>query len=143
MRINYPYLTDYFNYKAWDIAMLTDDSPDPCQRLTRKNIINTMKWLVNDAQLGDTSRGYRNVGPVHWAGSGRQVYSEGGNKGDGYEEAILPVNYDQHGDILHEEMYNTMIRPLPMGCRLMVCNFLIAFLFKCIDKSLFTRFYFQ
>ncbi len=53
-RINYPCLTDYCNYKAWDIAMLTDDSPDPRQRPTRKNIIDAMTWLVNDAQSGDT-----------------------------------------------------------------------------------------
>ncbi len=54
MHINYPCLTDYCNYKVWDIAMLTDDSLDPSQRPTRKNIIDVMKWLVNDAQSGDT-----------------------------------------------------------------------------------------
>ncbi|KAK0240995.1 caspase domain-containing protein, partial [Armillaria nabsnona] len=107
------FLIYYCNYKAWDIAMLTDDSPDPRQRPTRKNMIDAMKWLVNDAQSGDTLLFF-------YAGNGRQVCSEGGNRVDGYEEAILPVDYDQRGDILHEEMYHTMIRPLPTGCRLTV-----------------------
>ncbi|KAK0431407.1 caspase domain-containing protein [Armillaria borealis] len=107
------FLIYYCNYKAWDIAMLTDDSPDPRQHPTRKNIIDAMNWLVNVAQSGDTLLFF-------YAGSGRQVCTERGNKVDGYEEAILPVDYDQHDDILHEEMYHIMIRPLPTGCHLTV-----------------------
>ncbi len=75
--------------------------------------------------------------------------------------AILPVDYDQHGDILHEasshtvflscishrfpiqEMYRIIIRPLPTSCRLTVRNFLLALLFKRINDSSFTRFCFQ
>ncbi|KAK0207463.1 caspase domain-containing protein [Armillaria fumosa] len=106
------FLICYCNYKAWDIAMLTDDSPDPRQRPTRKNISDAMKWLVNDAQSGDTLLFF-------YSGRGRQVCTEGGR----YEEAILPVDCGQHGDILHEEMYHIMIRPLPTGCRLTVLLF--------------------
>ncbi len=54
MRINYPCLTDYCNYEAWDIAMLIHDSPDTRQHPTRKNIIDAMTWPVNDVQSGDT-----------------------------------------------------------------------------------------
>ncbi|KAK0468559.1 peptidase C14, caspase domain-containing protein, partial [Armillaria novae-zelandiae] len=124
------FLIYYYNYKAWDIAMLTDDSPDPRQHPTRKNIIDTMKWLVHDAQSGDTLLFF-------YSGSSRQVCTKGGT----YEEAILPVDYDRHGSILHEEMYHLMIRPLPTGCRLTVQkNFL--YFYSSGLMGAFTRFYF-
>ncbi|KAK0213427.1 caspase domain-containing protein [Desarmillaria ectypa] len=105
------FLICYCGYKAWDIAMLTDDSPDPRQHATRKNIIDAMNWLANDAQPGDTLFFF-------YAGSGVQVCTEDGNRVDGYDIAILPVDYNQHGYILDQEIYQIIVKPLPPGCRL-------------------------
>ncbi|PBK65027.1 hypothetical protein ARMSODRAFT_1022726 [Armillaria solidipes] len=118
---------------------LTDDSPDPRQRPTRKNIIDAMKWLVNDAQSGDTlfffCMLFRYPRPFFLTEilsletpevADKFVPREATRLMDTkklslfIDSSILPVDYDQYGDILHEDMYHIMIRPLPTGCRLTV-----------------------
>ncbi|KAK0241009.1 hypothetical protein EDD85DRAFT_948108 [Armillaria nabsnona] len=128
---------DYCNYKAWDIVMLTDDSPDPRQCPMRKNIIDGMKWLVNNAQSGDMLLFF-------YARSGRQVScTKGGSKVEvDMKKPFYQSIYDQDGHIIYGEMYYTMIKPLPTSCRLTVRYLLVAFSFKRIDNSPFTRFYF-
>lgn len=48
------YVLEYHGYKAGDIVMLSDDSKNPRQLPTRRNIIDAMKWLVRSARTNDS-----------------------------------------------------------------------------------------
>ncbi|KAK0462311.1 caspase domain-containing protein [Desarmillaria tabescens] len=78
-----------------------------------EELIEAINWLASDAQRGDTL-------VFFYAGNGEQVSTEDDNRVDKYDEAILPVDYYQHGHILHQEIYQIMVKPLPAGCRLTV-----------------------
>jgi len=91
-----------------------DDSNDPRQarRLpTRANILAAMQWLVRDAHPNDSLF-------FHYSGHGGQTKDRDGDEGDGFDEVIYPVDYQQTSHIVDDEMHALMVRPLPAGCRL-------------------------
>lgn len=45
---------EHGSYRKSDIALLTDDSPEPGRRPTRQNIIKYMEELVESAEEHDT-----------------------------------------------------------------------------------------
>jgi len=70
-----------------------------------------MHWLVKDAQPNDSLF-------FHYSGHGGQTKDLDGDEDDGYDEVIYPVDYNQVGHIVDDDMHFTMVRPLPAGCRL-------------------------
>ena len=105
------FLETYFRFRAEDMVILTDDQQDPRFRPTRANIIAAMHWLVNDARVNDSYF-------FHYSGHGGQMQDKDGDEADGYDETILPVDYEQAGQIVDDEMHAIMVRPLPPGVRL-------------------------
>ena len=105
------FLGRQFQYKKEDIVTLTDDTKNPRQRPTRENIIAAMRWLVKDAQPNDSLF-------FHYSGHGGQTKDLDGDEGDGYDEVIYPVDFEQNGHIVDDEMHAIMVAPLPEGCRL-------------------------
>ncbi|KAF9507138.1 hypothetical protein BS47DRAFT_341716 [Hydnum rufescens UP504] len=91
--------------------MLTDDSSHPAQIPTRANIIRAMQWLVRDAHPDDSLF-------FHYSGHGGQAKDEDGDEEDGYDETIFPVDFQTSGQIVDDELFFTMVKPLPAGCRL-------------------------
>ncbi|KAG8744161.1 Ca(2+)-dependent cysteine protease [Ceratobasidium sp. 414] len=100
-----------FGYKNEDIVQLTDDSPNPRQKPTRANIIAAMQWLVKDAQPNDSLF-------FHYSGHGGQTKDLDGDEGDGQDEVIYPVDFEQNSHIVDDDMHAIMVQPLPPGCRL-------------------------
>jgi hypothetical protein len=45
--------TEQYHYPHSNIIVLTDDNSNPRSQPTRKNILNAMRWLVEDAQPDD------------------------------------------------------------------------------------------
>ncbi|PFH46905.1 hypothetical protein AMATHDRAFT_198817 [Amanita thiersii Skay4041] len=107
------FLIDRYGFRSSDVMLLTDDNRDPEYKPTRKNMIESMKWLIQGAQKDDSL-------VIHYSGHGGQKRDEGGHEADGMDEVIFPLDFKQSGDIVDDEMNKILVQPLPSGCRLTV-----------------------
>ncbi|TIB01935.1 hypothetical protein E3P96_02290 [Wallemia ichthyophaga] len=98
-------------YKPEDMVILTDDQRNPMSHPTRANITRAIGWLVSNAQPNDSLF-------WHYSGHGGQAKDRVGDEADGYDETILPVDYKMAGQIIDDELYDRMVRPLQPGVRL-------------------------
>lgn len=92
---------------------MTDDKEERNQlRIpTRYNILMAMRWLLENTKSGDSL-------VFHFSGHGTQEISMDGNEIDGLDEAICPVDYEEQGKILDDEINTAIVRPLPRGAKL-------------------------
>ncbi|KAF7338876.1 hypothetical protein MSAN_02210800 [Mycena sanguinolenta] len=104
------FLVRFQGYANRDIVVLTDDSPNSTQP-TRENMINAMRWLVKDAKPHDSFCFF-------YSGLGGQTRKSDGDKENGYNEAIYPLDFKRYGNIEDDDMHRIMVKPLPAGCRL-------------------------
>lgn len=105
------FLQDRYGYKQDDMVILTDDQRDPRSHPTKNNILRGMQWLVKDARPNDTLF-------FHYSGHGGQTEDLDGDEDDGYDETIYPVDFQQAGHIVDDQMHDFMVKPLPPGARL-------------------------
>jgi len=94
-----------------DIVLLSDDQQNPRAVPTRANIVQAMNWLARDAQPNDSLF-------FHYSGHGGQTKDLDGDEEDGYDEVIYPVDFEAAGQLVDDEMFFTIVKPLPPGCRL-------------------------
>ncbi|KAJ7734163.1 peptidase C14 [Mycena maculata] len=107
----FDFLVRHAGYRAKDIVMLTDDCPHQRGQPTRQNIIDGMRWLMRDARPHDALF-------FHYSGHGGQTPNRDGEKVDGFDDVIFPVDFKHQGHIADDELHSIMVRPLPAGCRL-------------------------
>ncbi|CAE7209927.1 pca1 [Symbiodinium natans] len=87
------------------------DTPDWPQQLhpTLANMRQGIAWLTQDAQPGDSLL-------FHYSGhGGRMPRTDGRSE---FHETLCPVDMDAAGMLLDSELFETLVRPLPSGCRL-------------------------
>lgn len=109
------FITERYNFPAdpGSMVVLTDDSTDASRRPTKANIIHYMRWLVADANPGDSLF-------LHFSGHGGQVRDTNGDEDDGFDETILPEDYASKGQIVDDDMHDILVKPLKPGVRLTV-----------------------
>eukprot|EP01065_Artemidia_motanka_P000166 TRINITY_DN1005_c0_g1_i2.p1 TRINITY_DN1005_c0_g1~~TRINITY_DN1005_c0_g1_i2.p1 ORF type:complete len:843 (+),score=236.36 TRINITY_DN1005_c0_g1_i2:113-2641(+) len=91
-------------------VVLTDDKRGAyCP--TKENIIAGMRWLVSDAQPGDCFF-------LHFSGHGGQVPDLDGDECDGFDETLFPVDHERSGQIVDDEIFELLVKPLPKCCKL-------------------------
>lgn len=78
---------------------------------TKKNILESLKWLVEGCQAGDSLVFY-------FSGHGVQQPDSNDDEMDGMDECICPVDFIQEGIILDNDINNTLVRPLKQGVTL-------------------------
>jgi len=78
---------------------------------TRMNILSGMRWLVSNAQAGDSLF-------FQFSGHGSQVLDTSGDEADGYDETILPMDHKTAGQIVDDTIFDIMVKPLPAHVRL-------------------------
>ncbi|ORX46390.1 hypothetical protein BCR36DRAFT_102920 [Piromyces finnis] len=98
-------------YGFQNCLYLTDEQDDPIMKPTYHNIIEAMKWLVEGAQPGDSLF-------FHYSGHGGTATDKEGDETDGFDETIIPLDFQSKGQILDDEIYENLVTPLPKGCRL-------------------------
>jgi hypothetical protein len=98
-------------YGFQDYIILTDDTEDATKQPTKDNIINAMKWIVQDAKPGDSLF-------FHFSGHGGKVKDNNGDEIDGFDETIMPIDYKKNGQIKDDTINELMVKPLPKGCKL-------------------------
>lgn len=105
------FLREKHNYKRQDMVILTDDQQDPVKQPTKANMLRAMGWLVKDARPNDSLF-------FHYSGHGGQTEDTDGDEDDGYDEVIYPVDHQQAGHIVDDEIHFRLVRPLQPGVRL-------------------------
>ncbi|EPQ53884.1 peptidase C14, partial [Gloeophyllum trabeum ATCC 11539] len=105
------FLQENYGFHKKDMVLLRDDAHYSRDIPTKENILNAMRWLVNDAQPNDSLF-------IHYSGHGEQTRDLEGDEVDGLDEAILPLDHQKAGMIIDDLMNEMMVRPLPRGCRL-------------------------
>ncbi|CBZ51357.1 hypothetical protein NCLIV_044210 [Neospora caninum Liverpool] len=100
-----------FHDSSTTLVALTDDNPNSLYRPTRNNILKAMRWLTIDNRPGDSLF-------FHYSGHGGRQIDRSGIEEDGYDETILPVDFDTAGQILDDELHAFLVQPLQSGCRL-------------------------
>jgi len=105
------FLNRRFGYSYDDMVILTDDQNQRNKIPTKENIIRAMQWLVKDARPNDSL-------VFHYSGHGGITKDLDGDEDEGYDEVIYPVDFQQAGHIVDDDMHAIMVRPLPPGCKL-------------------------
>lgn len=98
-------------YNAQNMQVLVDDPSWNTQAPTKQNIIQGFKWLIQGAKAGDNLF-------LHYSGHGGRVKDTSGDEKDGFDETIIPADYRSAGQITDDEIFNTLVAPLPAGVRL-------------------------
>ncbi|KAI9340176.1 caspase domain-containing protein [Zopfochytrium polystomum] len=100
-RARFPYVQE--------ILILTDQDGQQQDRLpTRNNIISAMRWLVAGARPGDHFF-------FHYSGHGGQEEDDNGDEDDGMDETLLPLDFEENGQIRDDVLHEIMCAPLPQG----------------------------
>jgi hypothetical protein len=110
-------LKKYFGYLDENIIFLTDSRGfgqkqfEKYEKPTGENIRKYIKWLVNNAKSGDHLF-------FHYSGHGSYTKDENGDELTGCDEVICPCDYETKGYIVDDELFSTLIEPLPSGTKL-------------------------
>ncbi|XP_034228365.1 metacaspase-1 isoform X4 [Prunus dulcis] len=105
-------LTNTFGYPAECIRILSEDDPGAQDLIpTKKNIENSLKWLVEGCKWGDSLVFY-------FSGHGLRQPDFQNDELDGYDETICPVDFLKEGMILDNDINKTIVWPLKEGVKL-------------------------
>lgn len=94
--------------------ILTDDpeaEPETDHAPTHKNIIAGFRWLVKDAKPGDSLL-------LHYSGHGGKVKNTDGTEASGYDQTVIPVDFERAGQIIDDDVHGILCKNLPKGVRL-------------------------
>ncbi|EPY27857.1 metacaspase [Strigomonas culicis] len=99
-----------------ECCILVDDPkfPNMTAYPTRENILKYMAWLTHDVRPGD-------VLFLHYSGHGGQTKG-GSDSEEQYDQTLVPMDYQQKGCILDDDLFIMLIKHLPAGVR-MTCVF--------------------
>ncbi|KAJ4957570.1 hypothetical protein NE237_024681 [Protea cynaroides] len=104
-------LINRYNFPESSILMLTEEETDPYRIPTKQNLRMAMYWLVQSCQPGDSL-------VFHYSGHGSQQRNYNGDEVDGYDETLCPLDFENQGMIVDDEINATIVRPLPYGVKL-------------------------
>ncbi|XP_050211320.1 metacaspase-1-like [Mercurialis annua] len=86
----------------------TEDEKNPLKIPTKENIRLALRWLVQGSRVGDSL-------VFHFSGHGSQVAKNDMNESEGLNETLCPLDYETQGMIVDDELYETIVKPLPNG----------------------------
>ncbi|XP_012568371.1 metacaspase-3-like isoform X2 [Cicer arietinum] len=105
-------LVNNFAFPIQSIRVLTEEQKDPNLFPTKRNIMESLKWLVKDCRSGDSLVFY-------FSGHGlQQAAQHKEDETDGLDETICPVDFIREGMITDNEINSTIVGPLKKGVRL-------------------------
>lgn len=105
-------LTNNFAFPIESIRVLTEEQKDLNFLPTKRNIMESLKWLGKDCKFGDSLVFY-------FSGHGTQQPAiDKDDELDGFDETICPVDFIREGMITDDEINSTIVRPLKEGVKL-------------------------
>lgn len=78
---------------------------------TKENIENSLKWLVEDCEDGDSLVFY-------FSGHGLRQPDFQDDETDGFDETICPLDFIEKGMIIDNDINNIIVKPLKKGVTL-------------------------
>lgn len=78
---------------------------------TVQNIMKAFAWFMKDVRRGD-------ILFFHFSGHGGQVPDKTGHEVDGYNETLIPVDYERNGQITDDVLWGGLVYKLPEGARI-------------------------
>ena len=102
----YNYIQDYYGFQDEDITVLADDGDH--QLPTKRNILKAYNRIVEQSQPGDSIF-------LHYSGHGTKVKDLNGDEDDGYDEALCPLDMNQAGVILDDDLYELLVKGIRPG----------------------------
>lgn len=107
-------LTSIYGFDEKDMIILRDQGEENWKKTSiRANWLNAIRWLVDGAAPGD-------VLFFQFSGHGGQRACTDGSEADGYDELVIPSDYQSKGVLVDQELFDLMVAPLPSGVKLTV-----------------------
>lgn len=100
------YIMDVHGFEEDNIVILMDDGEHT--EPNAENIIAAYKQVVSDAEAGDAIF-------LHYSGHGTKIKDDNGDEADGYDEALVPRDFQTSGMIRDDDLYEMLIKALPDG----------------------------
>ena len=98
--------------KPSDMRVLLDDGKTSGKDWpTAQNILDSCRWLVDGAKEGDSLF-------VHFSGHGSQLPDDDGDEEDGLDETMVPVDFQESGQIRDDTLFKLLVAPLPKGVQM-------------------------
>lgn len=95
-----------FNFSPTNVRLILDNGA------TTKNILDSLNWLVQDAEPGD-------VLFFHYSGHGSQIYSKPSKNDpepDGVDEILCPIDLDWKTKLIRDDDLKNIFDAIPNGC---------------------------
>jgi hypothetical protein len=103
------FIKDIHGFEDENITILMDDGAHT--EPTYKNILAAYHELVSSAKAGDAIF-------CHYSGHGGKVRDDDGDEADGYDETLVPVDFNAAGQIRDDDIFSALIGPMPAGVTL-------------------------
>jgi len=100
------YIMDVHGFEEENIKILMDDGENI--EPTGENIIEAYRTIVAESEAGDAIF-------LHYSGHGTKMRDDDGDEDDGYDEALVPRDYQTNGCIRDDDLYDILIKDLPDG----------------------------
>lgn len=100
------YIMDVHGFEEENIVILMDDGENI--EPTAKNIIDAYKTVVSQAIDGDAIF-------LHYSGHGTKLRDDNNEEADGYDEALVPRDFQSSGMIRDDVLYDILVKELPHG----------------------------
>lgn len=105
------YLRRGLGFEQSNMTVLMDDGRH--EQPTYSNIMRAFEWVVRESQPGDTVW-------IHYSGHGGRVEDQDGDEDDGYDETLIPVDFQRRGQIRDDDLLKYLVKPMSEGV-LMTC----------------------
>jgi len=100
------YIMDVHGFEEENIAILMDDGEHT--EPTARNILGAYRRVVSEAEAGDAVF-------LHYSGHGTKLADDNNEEADGYDEALVPRDFQAEGMIRDDDLYDILVKELPMG----------------------------
>lgn len=100
------YLTRSLGFEQRNMMTLMDDGAH--EQPTYSNISAAFDWIVRESQPGDTVW-------IHYSGHGGRLEDQDGDEEDGYDETLIPVDFQSAGQIRDDDLLKYLVKPMKEG----------------------------
>jgi len=100
------YIMNVHGFKEENIEILMDDNTNTSP--TYANIVSALARLVEASQPGD-------VVFTHYSGHGGKLKDQDGDEEDGYDETLIPLDYQTAGQIRDDMLFKEFVGRLREG----------------------------
>jgi hypothetical protein len=114
------YIKNVHGFEDSNIKFLMDDGEHTPP--TKSNIIAAYKKIISESKAGDAVF-------LHYSGHGTKIKDLDGDEDDGFDEALVPVDYKQAGLIIDDDI---VVNGLPEGVHVVaLVSYINAQIFVC------------